>query len=55
MDIITLRSLVTVVSMLLFVGIVLWAWRHSRAPAFDAAAALPFSGDALTEDPGVQA
>lgn len=36
-----LRIAVTVVSLAVFVGIVVWAWRGH----FEAAAALPFEGD----------
>jgi cytochrome c oxidase cbb3-type subunit 4 len=42
MDVNTLRILVTVVSLLLFVGIVGWTWSSSRKSAFDEAAHLPF-------------
>jgi len=42
MDINDLRSIVTVVSLLTFLGICAWAWsRHNRA-GFDEAAQLPF-------------
>lgn len=36
-----LRVAVTVVSLAVFIGIVIWAWRGR----FDAAAALPLQGD----------
>ncbi|MEJ5211422.1 MAG: cbb3-type cytochrome c oxidase subunit 3 [Burkholderiales bacterium] len=42
MDINDLRSLMTVVSLLTFVGIVLWAWSSRRKAAFDEAARLVF-------------
>ncbi len=41
MDINTLRSAVTVLSMLLFLGIVAWAWSKSNRKSFDQAAQLP--------------
>jgi cytochrome c oxidase cbb3-type subunit 4 len=46
MDINTLRSVVTVVSLIVFVGIVVWTWSPRRNPAdFDKAANLPFEQD----------
>jgi cytochrome c oxidase cbb3-type subunit 4 len=45
MDINDLRSAVTVVSLLIFVGIVVWAWSKSNKAAFDEAAQLPFKDD----------
>ena len=43
MDINDLRSIVTVVSVLTFAGIVAWAWRRSNKARFDEAALLPFA------------
>jgi len=43
MDINTIRSLVTVLCFLAFLGIVFWAWSPKRKPAFDEAAQLPFA------------
>lgn len=45
MDINTLRSIVTVATFLVFIGIVAWAWSSSRATSFDEAAQLPFGQD----------
>ena len=45
MDINTIRSLVTVLSFAVFLGIVFWAWSAKRKPAFDEAANLPFTDD----------
>ncbi|HIV70795.1 MAG TPA: cbb3-type cytochrome c oxidase subunit 3 [Candidatus Aquabacterium excrementipullorum] len=45
MDIGTLRSLVTVVSMGLFVGIVWWAYAARNKARFDEAARLPLTDD----------
>lgn len=45
MDINDLRSAVTVLSLLIFVGIVFWAWSRSNQASFDEAAQLPFQGD----------
>ncbi len=42
MDINTLRSAVTVLSLAIFVGIVWWAWSKSNIERFDQAAKLPF-------------
>jgi cytochrome c oxidase cbb3-type subunit IV len=46
MDINDLRSAVTVISLLLFVGLMVWVYRAQRREAFDAAAQLPFAGEA---------
>jgi cytochrome c oxidase cbb3-type subunit IV len=45
MDINDLRGIVTVVSLLTFVGIVVWAWSKRNQAAFDEAARLPLSDD----------
>jgi cytochrome c oxidase cbb3-type subunit IV len=45
MDINILRSLVTAFSLVLFIGIFVWAYRPSRKTEFDAAAQLPFTTD----------
>ena len=45
-DINTLRSLVTAFSFVLFIGILVWAYRPARKAAFDEAAQLPFTTDA---------
>jgi cytochrome c oxidase cbb3-type subunit 4 len=44
-DINTLRSLVTVVSFITFVGIIIWACLGRNARDFDEAANLPFEQD----------
>lgn len=44
-DINVLRSLVTVVSFVAFVGIVLWVYARRNAKDFDQAANLPFEQD----------
>jgi cytochrome c oxidase cbb3-type subunit 4 len=46
MDIGTFRGVVTAVLMLLFVGLVLWAWSRRRHDDFEAAARLPLDDDA---------
>ena len=45
MDINDLRSIVTVVSMVAFLGIVAWAWSRTNHHRFDEAAQLPFEDD----------
>ena len=42
MDINLLRSIVTVVSLVTFLGIVVWAWSNRHRDRFDEAANLPF-------------
>jgi cytochrome c oxidase cbb3-type subunit 4 len=42
MDISIIQSVWTVVVMVLFVGIVIWAWSGKRSKQFDEAANLPF-------------
>jgi len=46
MDINDLRSAVTVIGLLLFLALVVWVYRAPRRKAFDAAAQLPFVGEA---------
>lgn len=45
MDINDLRSIVTLVSMLTFLGIVAWAWSRRNKERFDEAAQLPFQDE----------
>ncbi len=45
MDINTLRSIVTVLAFIAFVGIVVWAWSRRNQASFDEAALLPFRQD----------
>jgi len=45
MDINSLRSVVTVLGLLTFVGIVWWAYSRKRASDFSEAANLPFEQD----------
>jgi cytochrome c oxidase cbb3-type subunit IV len=44
-DINTLRSVVTVISLVTFIGIVWWAWSKRRSADFQEAANLPFEQD----------
>lgn len=52
MDLNDLRSVVTLVLFLVFLGIVAWAWSARRGAGFDAAARLPFADDAPDESRG---
>lgn len=45
MDINDLRSIVTLVSLLTFLGIVAWAWSKRNKERFDEAAQLPFQDE----------
>jgi cytochrome c oxidase cbb3-type subunit IV len=45
MDINTLRSIVTVLAFLAFIGIVVWAWSRRNQASFYEAAQLPFRQD----------
>jgi len=45
LDINSLRSMVTVVSLVAFVGIVVWAYARKNAADFEQAARLPFEQD----------
>lgn len=45
MEVNDLRAIVTVVSLLTFVGIVAWAWSKRNQARFDEAARLPFGDD----------
>jgi cytochrome c oxidase cbb3-type subunit 4 len=44
-DINTLRSIATVVSFVVFIGIMVWAWSKRRSADFTEAANLPFEQD----------
>ncbi len=45
MDVNLLRSVITAVLFVVFVGIVLWAWSKGRRADFEAAARLPLDDD----------
>ncbi|MDQ3059128.1 MAG: CcoQ/FixQ family Cbb3-type cytochrome c oxidase assembly chaperone [Pseudomonadota bacterium] len=45
MDINILRAIVTVVSFIIFLGIMAWAWSSRNAASFEEAAQLPFKQD----------
>ena len=42
MDVNTLRIVTTVLSFVVFIGIMVWAWSSRRTGEFDEAARLPF-------------
>ena len=46
MDYSLIQSIWTVVVMVVFIGIVLWAWSGKRKERFDQAANIPFDDDA---------
>ena len=51
MDYVNILSIWTIVVMVLFIGIVLWAWSGKRKQSFDEAANIPFhEDDALPAD-----
>ena len=41
-----IRTVVTVASFVIFLGLMAWAWSKRRAPDFEQAAQLPFADDA---------
>lgn len=45
MDINLARAIITVVSLVAFIGIVVWAYGKGRKSRFDEAARLPFADD----------
>ena len=45
MDINTMRSIVTLLAFVAFIGIVVWAWSRRNQADFDEAAQLPFRQD----------
>lgn len=45
MDVNLLRSIVTVISLLVFIGIVIWVWSKRHTGDFEKAANLPFEQD----------
>jgi cytochrome c oxidase cbb3-type subunit IV len=47
MDYVLLSSMMTVVMLVVFLGIIVWAWSAKRQAAFDAAARVP-----LEDEPG---
>ena len=54
MDIVTLRSIFTVLVFAAFIGVWIWAWSGKRKQAFDEAANLPFVEDGNSARSGTQ-
>ena len=50
MDMSTIRSIITVVTFITFLGIVAWAYSGKRKQAFDAAARMALEEDESTEN-----
>ena len=50
MDINDLRSIVTLLLFVAFIGIVAWAWSRRNKKRFDEAARLPFADEQRSED-----
>ena len=50
----TILSLWTVVVLVVFTGIVIWAWKDSNKERFDAAARIPLDDDDGTDIPEVK-
>ena len=48
MDYSLIQSIWTIVVLVLFIGIVIWAWSGKRKQRFDEAANLPFTEDDMT-------
>ncbi|HQN65895.1 MAG TPA: cbb3-type cytochrome c oxidase subunit 3 [Methylophilus sp.] len=45
MEINTLRAIVTTMGLIVFIGIIVWAWRRRNTADFKEAANLPFKED----------
>jgi len=54
MDLNDVRSLVTLLSLALFLALMVWTWWPDRKGAHEAAAQLPFDGEAGDADQGAQ-
>ena len=54
MDLVTLRSIFTVLVFATFIGVWIWAWSSKRKQAFDEAANLPFVEDGIPARTGSQ-
>lgn len=54
MDLVTLRSIFTVLVFAAFLGVWIWAWSSKRKQAFDEAANLPFVEDGMPAQTGTQ-
>lgn len=54
MELVTLRSIFTVLVFVTFIGVWIWAWSSKRKQAFDEAANLPFIEDGIPARTGSQ-
>jgi cytochrome c oxidase cbb3-type subunit 4 len=54
MDLNDIRSLITLLSLALFLGLMAWTWWPARRGDFDSAARLPFDGEAHDASEGVR-
>ena len=54
MELVTLRSIFTVLVFAAFIGVWIWAWSSKRKQAFDEAANLPFVEDGIPARSGSQ-
>ncbi|MBW8831269.1 MAG: cbb3-type cytochrome c oxidase subunit 3 [Burkholderiales bacterium] len=52
MDVNDLRSLVTLLSLALFIGLMTWTWWPRRREAYADAARLPFEGESVDNEQG---
>ncbi len=51
MDINDARAATTVLGLILFIGIMVWAWSRRHSSSFDEAAQLPFADDDAATEP----
>ncbi len=49
MDINTLRGIFTLLALIAFIGVCIWAWSSRRKRSFDEAANLPFADDDIDQ------
>ena len=54
MDVNDIRSIVTVVGLVLFLALLAYTWNRRRKAEYDAAAMLPFVGEAFVGEPAPQ-
>lgn len=50
MDLTIIRSIITVLMFVIFIGICFWAWSSKRKKEFDDAANLPFADEDATDE-----
>ena len=54
MDVNNIRSIVTVVGLVLFLALLAYTWSRRRKAEYDAAAMLPFVGEPIAGEPAPQ-